>query len=77
MYGEWCEAEIRLLAQVLKPGDAFHQCSHHAPRDEPGLVHVVMARPLAIVLSGWRILFERRPWSVKPRANLWAHHGGA
>jgi hypothetical protein len=61
LYGEWCEAEIDLLAQVLKPGDVVHQCSHHAPRDEPGLVHVVMVRPLAIVASGWRILFERLP----------------
>ncbi len=53
LYGEWCEAEIDLPAQVLKPGDVFHQCSHHAPRDEPGLAHVVMAKPLAIVASDW------------------------
>jgi len=45
-----------------------------APRDEPGLLHVVMARPLAIVASGWRMLFEKLPWFLKPQASLWAHH---
>ena len=51
--------------------------SHHALRDAPGLVHVVMTRPLAIDASERRILFEKLPWSFKPRASLWAHHGGA
>ena len=74
LYDEGCEAEIIFLAQVLKPGDVFHQCSHHAPRDEPSLAHVVMARLLAIVA---RMSFEKLPWSVKPPASLWAHHGGA
>ena len=48
-----------------------------APRDEPGLRHVMMTMPLANPLTRQCMVFEKSPLFVELQANQWAHHGGA
>ena len=40
----------------------YVECSHHAPRDEPGVTHVMMVRPEGYSFALSAMSFENRPW---------------
>ena len=40
----------------------YVECSHHAPRDEPGVTHVMIVRPEGCSFALSAMSFENRPW---------------